>query len=303
MIFYGIVLFLVQANGVATMNNFEWMLYSPKLGDHCLLYDKRLFCRDITSLPNNILPCTYGIIWSFSMLKENDVSTDDLLSWQIPFEVVERYADYLDTSSTDSFICNCEHDRIGPTCQYSLFSDQLTIGEILESQLINPHLREGELHGCLVDSIECNAGLLCLEWRQVCDGIVHCDNGVDEAGCSLLEFQKCEFNEFQCRNSMCIPVEFLFDGVPDCMDSSDEQELRKIRDLFSTCPTKSTWECDERLCRKDEFSCGDGQCIHWSNLIHHQVTCKNTRDLTFQCEVGSLTTMSNGACRQKRSGT
>ncbi|CAF4326295.1 unnamed protein product, partial [Adineta steineri] len=99
---------------------------------------------------------------------------------------------------------------------------------------------------------------------------------------------------------MCIPNEFLFDGTIDCMDSSDEQEVETIRRIFGSCPTTSLLECDERLCRKDEFSCGDGQCIHWSNLIHHQNNCKNVRDLAYQCELQGFTTIANGICQQKR---
>jgi hypothetical protein len=300
---FGIFALLLQCNHVTMSSSFEWILYSHKMGNQCLLYDERLFCQDQDLLPGNLLSCMNGLRWNFLTLKENNSTTDDLISWQIPFEAVELYANYLDTSSTNSFICNCTHGRFGPACQYMLFSDQSTIAEILENQLSDPNQRESELLTCLVDSIECNAGLLCLEWRQVCDGIVHCDNEVDEAECYLLEFQNCAFDEFQCRNSMCIPLEFLFDGVIDCMDVSDEQEvMRKIQEILKTCPIKSTWECDERLCRKDEFSCGDGQCIHWSNLIHHQDRCENTRDLAYNCEIAAFGTMSSGVCRRKGNG-
>jgi len=293
---------LLQRNNATTINGFEWTLYSHKVGDHCLLHDERLFCRDQDSLPSNVLSCTKGIIWNFSTLKDNSINTDDLMRWRTPFEIVEDYASYLDTNSKDGFICNCTRDRIGSACQYMLFSDQPTIAEVLKKQLRNPHLRDTALFTCLVDSVECNAGLLCLEWRQVCDGIVNCDNGADEAGCDVLEFQKCASDEFQCRNSMCIPTEFLFDGAIDCMDSSDEQELTKIRESFSTCSVKPTMDCDERLCRKDQFSCGDGQCIHWSNVIHHQKSCANARDSAYHCEAAGLITMSSGVCSQKKSG-
>ncbi|CAF2803590.1 unnamed protein product [Rotaria sp. Silwood2] len=262
------------------------------------MHDYRLFCRDQDSIRTNLSSCTNGTIWNFSTLEQNNINTDDLLNWKIPFDLVERYADYLNTGLTNSFICNCTSNRIGSSCQYMLFCDLRTISEVLKKQLLNPKERESERAACLIDGIKCNAGLLCLEWRQVCDGIPHCDNGIDEAECYLLEFQQCASDEFQCRNSMCIPVEFLFDGTVDCMDRSDEQEIGRIRELVATCPTKSTFECDERLCRKDEFSCGDGQCIPWSNLIHHQDSCKNGRDAAYHCEtIKNFATMPSGVCR------
>ncbi|CAF1280403.1 unnamed protein product [Adineta steineri] len=70
----------------------------------------------------------------------------------------------------------------------------------LGSALREPLVREVPLHTCLVDMIKCNTGLLCLEWRQVCDGIVQCENGADEVGCHDFELQNCSSDEFQCRN-------------------------------------------------------------------------------------------------------
>ena len=29
---------------------------------------------------------------------------------------------------------------------------------------------------CFVDGIHCNVGLICLDWRQVCDGIMQCED-------------------------------------------------------------------------------------------------------------------------------
>ncbi|CAF4093060.1 unnamed protein product [Adineta steineri] len=290
----GILMFFLQCDNAVTTNSFEWILYSHNEYDNCLLYDQRLFCRDHDLLSNNVSSCMQGTMWYFSTLKDSNTTADDLLKWRIPFETIERYADHLDNNSANSFICNCTHDRIGTVCQYLLPANLSTIGELSKEQLRDPAARETGFYTCLVDMITCNIGLLCLEWRQVCDGIVQCDNGADEVGCHDFELQNCASDEFQCRNSMCIPNEFLFDGMIDCMDSSDEQEVETIRKIFGSCPTTSIWECEERLCRKDEFSCGDGQCIHWSSLIHHQYSCKNTRDLAYQCELQEFPTMANG---------
>ena len=221
------------------------------------------------------------------------------------FKNIERYAQYLDliTSSniigyeSDLFICNCTTNRIGLSCEYELFSDLFTLVQVFQFQLSRPAERNNEIPACFVDEIQCNAGMLCLEWRQVCDSIINCDNGADEINCHLLEFYNCASDEFQCRNGMCIPLEFLFDGSIDCMDTSDEQEMFNTLTFSERCPLKSTLECDERLCSKNEFSCGDGQCVHWSNLIHHRETCRNYRDVVYRCEsVPRMGRGINGIC-------
>lgn len=54
---------------------------------------------------------------------------------------------------------------------------------------------------------------------------------------------------------MCIPHEFLFDGIIDCMDKSGEQELPQILNFISSCPTTSKFDCDELSCKKIDFCC------------------------------------------------
>jgi hypothetical protein len=83
---------------------------------------------------------------------------------------------------------------------------------------------------------------------------------------------------------MCIPKEFLYDTMPDCMDSSDEQEIDEIYAFYSKCLLHSISDCDERLCRKDHFSCGDGTCAPWWSVIDHSNGCKNSRNAAYICE-------------------
>jgi hypothetical protein len=58
----------------------------------------------------------------------------------------------------------------------------------------------------------CQSSPLCLDWREICDGVQRCSNGVDEENCDILEFNECEEDEFRCTNGMYIAKEFWFDG-------------------------------------------------------------------------------------------
>ena len=67
----------------------------------------------------------------------------------------------------------------------------------------------------------CRDGV-CLDERDLCDGVVHCRDGSDEERCE--ETERCPSSEFPCRDgSSCVPQRFLCDGTlqvssSDCHD-------------------------------------------------------------------------------------
>ncbi|CAF2106989.1 unnamed protein product [Rotaria magnacalcarata] len=239
------------------------------------------------------------------MLKDYQINSDALIEWLIPFHLIEQYADYLNSTSNsrmdDIFICNCTKSRIGTNCEYESVSITTDASRFVKGQRPKTTISYETLTS-FIDDLICNGNVAALEWRQICDGIIDCDDGNDELKCHLLELNRCEEDEFQCQNGMCIPKEFLFDIALDCMDSSDEQELIDNYDLFDSCIAETKYECDERLCAKDQFSCGNGQCIHWSSLILGGYACTNFRDIAYRCETDDYLVLNPkiyvGICRQ-----
>ncbi|CAF1195768.1 unnamed protein product [Adineta steineri] len=228
------------------------------------------------------------------------------MNWLIPFYLIEQYAAHLDynrnTHATEATICNCSQNRIGRYCEYNFSSRVSTLGDWLSQQMTLSYTNSYETLTRLVDGIICPGADIFLEWRHICDGFTQCANGADELNCHLLEFFKCETDEFQCRNGMCIPVEFAFDATPDCMDLSDEQALDELYKKYQNCAIQSTLECDDRLCHKDQFSCGNGECVPWSAIVNDQKDCGNYRDTGYICETSSLLLASHvewtGICKQ-----
>ncbi|RDD40325.1 MAM and LDL-receptor class A domain-containing protein 2 [Trichoplax sp. H2] len=63
-------------------------------------------------------------------------------------------------------------------------------------------------------------------WR--CDGIIDCNNAMDEDRCGVLN-RPCTANEFKCgNNGGCINSTLHCNGFPDCYDSSDEAGCPQI---------------------------------------------------------------------------
>jgi hypothetical protein len=135
-----------------------------------------------------------------------------------------------------------------------------------------------QLHGnrpCYI-TLVCDSGLMCLDWRHICDGKndrtgdsfkfiystlflgkQQCTDGLDEDFCEKLEFNECEDDEYRCANGMCIPDEYWLDGDYDCMDWTDEINILVSSGYY--CYNLPSFVCDEHLCPYNQWSCGDGK--------------------------------------------
>ncbi|CAF2743737.1 unnamed protein product [Rotaria sp. Silwood2] len=160
---------------------------------------------------------------TFYELFQLGYNATDLLKWYVPIDDVEQYAAYQANNSNnmsnlnDNFICNCSHPSIfGRYCEYQLYQGE-TISEAIERQFRHrqTNMFGSQMHerrSCYTTLDTCDSGLLCLDWRQICDGEQNCIYGIDEDNCDKLEFNECEENEYRCANGMCIPGEYFLDG-------------------------------------------------------------------------------------------
>ena len=124
----------------------------------------------------------------------------EVLKWNSSIEMADEYAAFyhnndsvLQSTENEASLCRCTHPS--------------TFGKY----------REYEHHHKYRDivcykTLSCDSGLLCLDWRDICDGEHQCTNGWDEENCDKLEFNECEEEEFRCDNGMCVPEEYWMDG-------------------------------------------------------------------------------------------
>ncbi|CAF4143355.1 unnamed protein product, partial [Rotaria sp. Silwood2] len=166
-----------------------------------------------------------GRYYTFQQLFELKIDANDILKWSSSIEQADHYAAYTFTRnrqllSTDAaFLCNCTLSPLtfGKYCEYGLPSHQTTFHQTVVEQfeLKRNYVQNSQQYGnilCYQNLFECDYGMLCLDWRNICDGEQQCIDGTDEENCDKLEFNECDLDEYRCSNGMCIPDDYFLDG-------------------------------------------------------------------------------------------
>ncbi|UJR34378.1 hypothetical protein I4U23_021786 [Adineta vaga] len=173
--------------------------------------------------------------FTFDQLFHLNITSQQLYYWSAPFNVMERYQLYVNERLTTNIVLssiekqifyNCTSPRFGPLCQYSF--DNYKLNDLTLNKFIydyyqyeyNPKTLTCYIH------LQCHRFSIfaCLDWSEICDGIIHCENGIDEEFCLELEINQCEDNEYRCQNGQCINEIYLYDqqNQYECLDRSDE---------------------------------------------------------------------------------
>lgn len=174
--------------------------------------------RSLT-VSRNITTCLNGKRRNFSELLLNEISPWDILSWSSSVEKVDDYARVFYNRSKnfeeEPFLCHCFEGFLGKNCEYQLLFNTASFSTALQT-VFRAHQNgmAHQMHGSILcyETLQCDYGLLCLDWRNICDRQQNCMDGLDEENCDLLEFNECEDDEYRCEDGMCIAEEYWLDG-------------------------------------------------------------------------------------------
>ena len=177
--------------------------------------------------------------FTFDQLAKLDITGKQLYIWSAPIDIIEDYQFYLNHLSTskellpkkNQIFYNCTSPTFGPLCQYSLDSyesSHLSLQGIIYDYYLYPY--ESTTRTCY-NNLVCNSGsdLLCLDWRNICDGQIDCfNNGIDEKNCWELQVNECNYGEYRCTDGQCIPESFLIETnvAFGCLDEPKGEHIR-----------------------------------------------------------------------------
>ncbi|UJR17234.1 hypothetical protein I4U23_004129 [Adineta vaga] len=140
-------------------------------------YETHYYCRWSTSKNNQlVMPnenIVNGVPFPFKYLREMNISARDLFEWYAPIDVIEEY----ESGSETGLFVNCSNqDNVwfGSNCEYAYDSDREPIGFIsgrLEDRYEVPDNIFSITNGTCyeMNGSECQS-VLCLDWREICDG-------------------------------------------------------------------------------------------------------------------------------------
>jgi hypothetical protein len=200
---------------------FDCVYYVPRYGEEVS------YCRRPSknqSLNRHMKECyNQGEQKLFRDLLKEEIDPSIILKWSSSVEMVDLYASVfynrsLIDDNDERFVCNCTiAGTFGEYCEYKLTHGKIDFSEAVKAQFEEKKTDESwntQHYGKILcyETLSCNSGPLCLDWREICDRVQRCSNGIDEENCDKLEFNECEDNEFRCTNGMCIAEEFWLDG-------------------------------------------------------------------------------------------
>jgi hypothetical protein len=217
---YGRIFLYRTENGQA-IEKFDCVYYMPDNGQeipYCRRFGK------YQSLDRNNQECeNQGEKNLFRDLLDENIHPNVVVDWSSSVEMADLYASIFYNwskieNNDNGFVCKCtKPGTFGKYCEYQLTHYARLFGASIKAQFEQKRYGDSwdiQRYGKILcyETLSCQDVNVCLDWRDICDGVQRCFNGTDEENWDKLEFNECEDNEFRCTNGMCIPEEFWLDG-------------------------------------------------------------------------------------------
>ena len=231
--------------------------------------EKNFQCKDLSCIPtskhcNNIIDCLHGEDEEDCFGKgcgNSDVNCQTNCTWP----KCKCAANYFQCDSggcvPGGTVCDFEQNCLDG-------SDELHCNELL----------------CPTSQMKCSDNRACIDEENFFDGVEDCMDASDE---NIQQTKSCP--GFKCKDFSCIPLTWLNDGIPDCLNDEDEKDFMLQRAIGN-----SEWPCPENTlpCRGSVRRCyqQEHHCIYDTDSYENIYTCRNAGHLA-TCEDFNCTSM------------
>lgn len=226
--------------------------------------------------------------FTFNQLRSMGITYQQLYEWNAPTDLIEEY---IAGKNTGLFV-NCSNTTwFGSKCEYT-FDSKKDFTTIIKDQYSARKNVPNDLSlytngTCYeMNNTDCES-IICLDWREICDGKIDCKNGYDERYCQKLEMNECDtLTERRCYDGQCIDNSLNFRLLKEtCLLQSSYSVGR-----YSNCYQYDGIECENQKCPRLFFSCGDGSC--YDGPSHKgQESCHSQRDRSYFEKMPSLSSL------------
>ena len=215
-------LLLYNTENNRSVENFDCIYHNPHNDGEIIPYCRRL--DDGITLNRRDVTCQNdGHLYTFEDLMKQNIEPNEVLDWNSSIEIADLYARFFYNRSSfqegdPMYLCKCvQPGTFGKNCEYQLMHNTELFDDTIKAQFEQKENGDSwntQKYGNILcyTTLLCDYGPMCLDWRDISNGISQCQGAYDEENWDKLEFNECENNEFRCTNGMCIPEQFWLDG-------------------------------------------------------------------------------------------
>ncbi len=154
----------------------------------CIFHQSMLYCRrpkEPIRLQRDKEPwhCFHnGTHHSYQSLSTKNITVSEILhGWKSGIDQADEYSHYrnevIQSNETEKYVCECTQiGSFGKHCEYLLASGETITDTAFGKFDSNSTVQRYAGNVVCYQTVECHSALLCLDWREICNGVQRSKN-------------------------------------------------------------------------------------------------------------------------------
>ena len=250
-------------------------------------------CRDSKTYITSRFICNG---WANCPAGDDEVECRDVTMCVVDFYPKQRYPITNYTRCTPSAVCQNKLDQTNCSdvtlvyleCPINGYISTVSKNVICQQKISTLHNNIHRNYSAICDDgmdVQCvTATPGCyIHKHQLCDNITDCKGGSDEKTslCRRVASQRCRRRYYKARSSLVIPLDWIGDGVVDCINNIDERVSQWQSCTYPTFVLHGVAECE------DVYICPWGKPLYVEipSVCDEMLSCQNGNDI---CKTAAL---------------